>query len=401
MHGNDAMMSSTMRARLKALGLIAPLVAFLAVFFIWPLVTMMMASVTDGTVRGIFPDTAAALARWDGTSVPDPQMQAALTADLRRPADSLAFGDAVRRLNSELSGFRSLMSRTIRAVKELPEGETPNLATIDPRWGEARYWQAMKQTMPLYTDRNLLAAVDLQRDASGNIAPVEAGASANRQIMLRTFIIAATVTLLCAAIGLPYAMIAASASGWIRAMLLIAVLLPLWTSLLVRTAAWFILLQNEGLINGTLQAMGLISGPLPLIFNRIGVVIAMTHVLLPFMVLPIYSGILGIPTNLMSAAASLGASPWKAFRHVLLPLAFPGLLSGSLLVFMVALGYYITPALVGGPNDQMISSVIAFFATGTANWGMAGALGLILLVVTTVLYLVYGRLSRSPTMVGT
>lgn len=395
------MMSSSLRARLTALGLIAPLVAFLLVFFFWPLVTMMMASVTDGTVRGVLPGTAAAVADWDGAGPPTPAMQAALAEDLRRPVDSLAFGDMVRRLNSELSGFRSLMSRTASAVRDAPEGQLPDLAAIDARWGDAKYWAAMKRAMPLYTDRYLLASADLERGSSGDVVSVEAGASANRQIMLRTFLIAATVTLLCAAIGLPYALIAASASGWVRAVLLIAVLLPLWTSLLVRTAAWFILLQNEGLINDALRSIGLISEPLPLIFNRTGVVIAMTHVLLPFMVLPIYSGLLTIPANLMPAAASLGATRLKAFRHVLLPLAFPGLMSGSLLVFMVALGYYITPALVGGPNDQMISSVIAFFATGTANWGMAGALGLILLVVTTILYLVYGRLSRSPTVVGT
>jgi putative spermidine/putrescine transport system permease protein len=196
-------------------------------------------------------------------------------------------------------------------------------------------------------------------------------------------------------------MIAAASTGWVRATLLIAVLLPLWTSLLVRTAAWFILLQNEGLINDALVAIGLTTEPIQLIFNRTGVIIAMTHVLLPFMVLPIYSVLLSIPKNLMPAAASLGAPRLKAFRHVLLPLAFPGLMSGSLLVFMVALGYYITPALVGGADDQMISSIIAFYAIGTANWGMAGALGLILLAVTTILYLVYGRLSRSPTMIGT
>jgi putative spermidine/putrescine transport system permease protein len=129
-------------------------------------------------------------------------------------------------------------------------------------------------------------------------------------------------------------------------------------------------------------------------------VIAMTHVLLPFMVLPIYSVILGIPRNLMSAAQSMGAGPVRAFWRVLLPLSLPGLLSGSLLVFMVAIGYYITPALLGGANDQMISSVIAFYATGTANWGLAGALGLILLVVTTVLYTIYGRFSTSPQVPG-
>jgi putative spermidine/putrescine transport system permease protein len=219
-------------------------------------------------------------------------------------------------------------------------------------------------------------------------------------MMIRTFLVAGMVTAICAAIGLPYAMLAAAVTGWKRTVLLLAVLLPLWTSLLVRTAAWFILLQNEGLINGALQSVGLISAPLPLIFNRVGVVIAMSHVLLPFMVLPIYSVLLAVPSNLMQAAASMGAGPLRAFWRVLLPLSLPGLVSGSLLVFMVAIGYYITPALLGGANDQMISSVIAFYATGTANWGMAGALGLILLLVTTVLYVVYGRLSQSPQLPG-
>jgi putative spermidine/putrescine transport system permease protein len=219
--------------------------------------------------------------------------------------------------------------------------------------------------------------------------------------MGRTFVIALEVTLACAAIGLPYAMLAASQSGWLRGLMLLAVLLPLWTSLLVRTAAWMVLLQDRGLINQVLRGLGLISGPLPLIYNRTGVLIAMTHVLLPFMVLPIYASLVAIPRNLMPAAAALGAPPWQAVRLVLLPLAMPGLLAGALLVFMVALGYYITPALTGGAGDQMVSSVIAFYALGTANWGMAGALGLFLLVPTTALYLVYGRLARTPPMQAT
>jgi putative spermidine/putrescine transport system permease protein len=169
--------------------------------------------------------------------------------------------------------------------------------------------------------------------------------------------------------------------------------LPLWTSLLVRTAAWFIILQEQGVINKVLEGLGLISGPLPLIFNRTGVIIAMTHVLLPFMVLPIYSVLISIPKNLMPAAASLGAHPIRAFLRVLLPLSLRGVASGALLVFMSAIGYYITPALIGGPGDQMISSVIAFYATGSANWSMAGALGLVLLVVTIALYTVYARLA--------
>jgi putative spermidine/putrescine transport system permease protein len=148
------------------------------------------------------------------------------------------------------------------------------------------------------------------------------------------------------------------------------------------------------LINDTLTWLGLTNGPLPLIFNRTGVIIAMTHVLLPFMVLPIYSVLVSIPNNLMPAAASLGAPPWRAFLRVLLPLSMRGILSGMLLVFMSAIGYYITPALIGGPSDQMISSIIAYYATGSANWGMAGALGMVLLVVCLVLYAVYGRLTN-------
>jgi len=392
------MSGSLARSRASALLLVAPLFLFLAIFFVWPLVMMITVSVTDGTVRAVLPETASAIAKWDGAGVPPKPVQDALVADLRAPTDQMAFGDAVRRLNSEASGFRTLLGRTASAVRDAPPDQPVDLAAVDKRWGETNYWQALQRSMPNYTDRNLLAAVDLKRDTSGSIA---ADNSANRTIMLRTFTIAALVTLICAAIGLPYAMIAAASTGWVRNVMLLAVLLPLWTSLLVRTASWVILLQNEGLINKALMTIGIVDQPLQLIFNRTGVIIAMTHVLLPFMVLPIYSVLLGIPRNLMPAASSLGASRLRAFWHVLLPMALPGVLSGSLLVFMVALGYYITPALVGGAEDQMISSVIAFFATGTANWGMAGALGLILLVTTTALYLVYGRLSRSPNMVGT
>lgn len=385
-----------MSARLKALLLVLPLVVFLGLFFLWPLWMMVSTAVQGGTVRLAFPQTATAIANWDGAGPPSAALQAALVRDLRTDTPQERFGDAVRTLNSQQAGFRTLLPRTARAVREAGEADAVDLVALDPRWSEQGYWLALKRSMPAYTDANLLAAVDLKRNDEARIEPVEADFAVNRAIMLRTFVIAGQVTLLCAAIGLPFAMLAASVSGWKRNALLIAVLLPLWTSLLVRTAAWLILLQDNGLINQTLRALGLIETPLSLIYNRTGVLIAMTHVLLPLMVLPIYASLIAIPRNLMPAAAALGAAPLQAFRHVLLPLAMPGLLSGSLLVFLVALGYYITPALTGGAGDQMISSVIAFYATGTANWGMAGALGLFLLVPTTVLYILYGRLSRTP-----
>lgn len=381
-------------ARLKASLLVLPLIVFLGLFFLWPLWTMIATSVQGGTVRLAFPKTAIEIAHWNGNGLPDQTVQDALIQDLRAEVPQEIFGDAVRSLNSQQAGFRTLLPRTANAVRGTESAA--RLESIDPRWGQPGFWLALKRGMPAYTDANLLAAVDLKRSDDGAITPVPPEMAVNRAIMLRTFIIAAQVTLACIAIGLPFAMLAASLTGWKRNLLLLAVLLPLWTSLLVRTAAWMILLQDQGLINQILRSLGLIDASLPLIYNRTGVLIAMTHVLLPFMVLPIYASLIAIPRNLMPAAAALGARPLQAFRHVLLPLALPGLLSGSLLVFMVALGYYITPALTGGAGDQMISAVIAFYATGTANWGMAGALGLFLLIPTTVLYIVYGRLSRTP-----
>lgn len=393
------MSRATPRDRLRAFFLVLPLGCFLAVFFIWPLWMMMDVSVRNDAISGAFPETAAMIGDWSGEGIPDPEIQAALVSDFRTTS-SPDMGAAVRSLNSQVSGFRTLAGKTGNAARNLADGEALDLLAVDNRWSDPRYWTAIQTSLAPYTDRNILAAIDMERNDQGEIVSLPAESSANTLIIGRTFLIAGTVTVLCALIGLPYAMLAAAVTGWKRNALLLAVLLPLWTSLLVRTAAWFILLQNEGLINELLEWAGLISGPLPLIFNRAGVVIAMTHVLLPFMVLPIFSVISTIPGNLMSAAASMGAHPLRAFWRILLPLSMPGLLAGSLLVFMVAIGYYITPALVGGPNDQMISSIIAFYALQTANWGMAGSLGLILLVVTTILYLIYGRLSRSGAPTG-
>ncbi|ARM10451.1 MULTISPECIES: ABC transporter permease [Rhizobium] len=383
------------RRHTGSFALILPLTLFLGVFFIWPLLTVLQQAVSDPVVSKNLPRTTAAISAWNPVSEPSDEMPTALVDDLKSLDDDQNLGEVVRRLNSAQPGFRTLMRKTVAAVRD--STGPISLPEIDTRWNDAAFWRAIAEATEPYTDRNLLAAVDLQHDASGTIVAMPAGESANQAILLRTFAVAAVVTLATCLIGLPYAMLAAAASGWRRQLLLAAVLLPLWTSLLVRTAAWYVLLQDKGLINSLLVSLGFLNAPLPLLFNRTGVVIAMTHVLLPFMVLPIYSVLIAIPRNLMPAAASLGARPIRAFLHILLPLALRGIASGGLLVFMAALGYYITPALIGGPKDQMISSVIAFYATGSANWGMAGALGMVLLAVTIVLYGIYGRLSMKTT----
>ncbi|GHC77839.1 ABC transporter permease [Limoniibacter endophyticus] len=382
-----------LKQRFSAAALLAPLLIFIAIFFLWPLITMMSQAVSDPAVSNILPRTAEVANDWDGDGPPTPAMKAAFIEDLRNADNQQAVGDMVRRLNSAQSGFRTLMGKTTRAISL---EENPDLSAIDPRWDEPQYWRAITDALSPTTDRYLLAAVDMERNAAGEIVSLPADQSANLTILARTFWIAALVTFFCLTIGYPYAMIAASVDGWKRNLMLGAVLLPLWTSLLVRTAAWFILLQDNGLVNRALVDLSITAEPMRLIFNRTGVIIAMTHVLLPFMVLPIYSVLITVPKNLMPAAASLGAHPLRAFWKVLMPLSLRGVASGALLVFMSAIGYYITPALIGGAGDQMISSVIAFYATGSANWGMAGALGIVLLTITILLYAVYGRLSTSP-----
>ncbi|MGY2052065.1 ABC transporter permease [Methylobacterium sp. JK268] len=378
------------RQRLAALALVLPLLLFLALFFAWPLLTMGAEAIPQSVVARGLPRTAEAVAAWDRTAPPTAAMRAALVADLRAARDDQGLSGVVQALNSAKSGYRTLIARTVSALRET-DGSA-DLAAIDARWTDPAFWRPIAAAAgSARADANLLAAIDLQRDEAGTIRSMPEGSSANRQILLRTFAIAGLVTGACLLIGLPYALLMASTAGWRRQVLLAAVLLPLWTSLLVRTAAWFILLQDNGPVNGLLRAVGV--GALPLIFNRTGVLIAMTHVLLPFMVLPIYSVLLGIPRNLMQAAGSMGAHPVRAFVEVLLPLCARGIVAGALLVFMAAIGYYITPALIGGPQDQMISSVIAFYALQTANWGMASALGLVLLSITIVLYAVYHHLS--------
>ncbi|MDN7998372.1 ABC transporter permease [Burkholderia multivorans] len=181
---------------------------------------------------------------------------------------------------------------------------------------------------------------------------------------------------------------------------MILVLIPFWTSVLVRVAAWIVLLQNEGLINKALIGSGLLAHPLALLFNRVGVYISMTHILLPFMILPLYSVMKSIPPTYQRAAVSLGSHPFAAFWRVYVPQTYPGVGAGALLVFILAIGYYITPALLGGPNDQMVSYYVAYFTNVTINWGMACALGGLLLAATLVLYAVYGRFTRTNVSLG-
>ena len=386
------------RAQLKAVLLVLPLLLFLLLNFLLPIGLLLYRGVHDPEVAAVFPKTAAALREWDGRRLPDSGTAAVFAAELAAARGTEAMSFVANRLNFDINGFRSLLLKTARRA---PASDAPDalqaLIAVDPLWGEVEYWAAIKRASGPYTDFYLLAALDLKEAAGGDIRAVPPQQAVFQDVFIRTFWISLVVTLSCLVLGFPVAYLLATLPAGISNILMLLVLLPFWTSLLVRTTAWVVLLQTDGVVNGLLQWAGLIAEPVRLIYNRVGVYIAITHVLLPFLILPLYSVMKGIPKTTMRAAISLGAHPFVAFARVYLPQTLPGVAAGCLLVFISAIGYYITPALIGGAGDQMISYFIAFYTNQTMNWGMAGALGVILLAATLLLYVVYGRISGGAT----
>ncbi len=352
---------------------------------------MLHRSVADPEARAVLPRTTAALQTWDARALPDEAAFAALAADLKDAKEQRTTGEVGRRLNFEVSGFRSLVSRTARRVRRGSAPWKPWMKTIDARWHDIAYWRVIQRASGPYTATYLLAALDRTYDAAGEVTPVPAERAIYVDIFWRTFVVAFQVTLLCLLLGYPVAYVLAAQPPARANLLMVLVLLPFWTSLLVRTTAWIVLLQTNGVLNDFALWAGLIDERVQLVFNRFGVLVAMTHILLPFMVLPLYSVMRGISPSYVRAARSLGARPWTAFRRVYLPQTMPGIGAGVLLVFILAIGYYITPALVGGPRDQLISYFVAQHTNETLNWGLASALGAMLLALTLALYLVFQR----------
>lgn len=382
--------------KLKSLLLIAPLFVFVLVCFAFPIGTMLTRSVDNPDVHTAMPANTRALAAWNGKSLPGESTYAALITDLASARENGQIGALSKRLSYEIPAYRSVITKTLR---NLPDSNVASkqeaLIAIDSAWGEVKYWKALKQASSTLTPYFLLAALDHRVDsATGSIVKAEPNQSIYVDIFARTFYIGGVVTLLCLLLGFPVAYWLATLPEGKSNLLMICVLLPFWTSLIVRTAAWIVLLQADGLINRSLLFLGVVDVPVQLVFNRTGVIIAMTHVLLPFMILPLYSVMKSIPSNYVRAAISLGAHPFVAFWRVYVPQTFAGLAAGGLLTFILAIGYYVTPALVGGAADQMVSYFVAFYTNKTVNWGMASALGSLLLIATLLLYSVYGKLTN-------
>ena len=376
--------------------LVLPLAGFLLVFFVVPLAWLLSLAVREAEVPRALPRTLVALQPWaPGQPLPAP-LWGAFAQDLVAAREAGTLADAARRLNYEVNGVRSTLMRAARTAGGAAPGtafDAAFFAAVDPSLASPAFFAAAQRARGPLSAYYLLAAVDLARDEQGHIQRAPADSRIYVEVLLRTLGISAAVTLLCLAMGFPVALLLTQVKKRTADWLLVLVLLPFWTSLLVRTAAWVVVLQKEGMVNTLLLKLGLIAEPLTLIYNRTGVLVAMTHVLLPFMILPLYTVLKGIPPQYLRAAQSLGAPPAVAFVRIFLPLAAPGVAAGSLMVFILALGYYITPALVGGGADQMLSAFVATYTTDTGNWGLAAALGLLMLVTTLLLYAVAHRLS--------
>ncbi len=377
----------------RAFLLVAPLLLFLLLTFLGPIGALLTRSVVDTEFASALPNVAREIRRWDGRALPDEATFAALIVDVRTAREAGTLAPAATRLNYDVSGFRSLLFTTGRQLPEQPQRSARDVLTeIDSKWADVETWGAIARASGPVTSLFVLAAVDLKRTAGGEFVGAPADERIFVQVLFRTFSIATAVTILCLLLAYPLAYVLASQPTRTANMLLVLVLLPFWTSLLVRTSAWIVLLQHEGVINSALLQAGMIEAPFELLYRRAAVYAAMTHVLLPFMVLPLYAAMRSIPAAHVRAALSLGAPPLTAFWRVYAPQTLPAVGAGVLMVFIQALGYYITPALVGGPDDQMLSYFIAFYASKTINWGMAAALSLVLLAATVALYWVYDRL---------
>jgi putative spermidine/putrescine transport system permease protein len=396
------------RRRWTAIMLTLPLLVFLLVTLLVPIGALLVRGVENPEVARSLPLTGEALARWDRKSEPPPAAFAAIAQDLGQLDEGSQAGALARRLNSEVPGGRSLIMATYRAAvgdwKEQPHAGDAQMRermlALDPRWAELPYWQAIAKNAARWTPDYLLTAVDLKRSVDGSLEQVAADQRVFSRILLRTFEISAIVTLACLLLGYPLAYWLSTLPARRANVLMILVLVPFWTSILVRVAAWIVLLQREGLVNKALMSLSIVGEPIALLFNRTGVIISMTHILLPFMILPLYSVMKSVPPTYLRAAISLGSPPLAAFFRVYVPQTWPGVGAGGLLVFILSIGYYVTPALLGGPNDQMLSYYIAQYTNVDVNWGMACALGTVLLAATLVLYSVYRRFAKAELSLG-
>ena len=381
--------------KIKAFLLVAPLLLFLLITYVFPIGDMLMRSVDDKMVTNMLPKTFKAMKSWDGKELPPEEVFEAFYLDYKLLIEEKTFGKLSTQLNYTKNGFKTILKKLQRKMKKFEEGNyKEQIMAVHPRWENVEYWRAIKRRAPAYTNSKYLKGIDMYKNEDGKIVDVPEDRQIHRILWLRTLEVAFFVTLLCFLMAYPIAYLLATIPMKYSNLLMICVLLPFWTSLLVRTASWMILLQQQGVVNDFFVFIGLVPDDArpEMMFNKTGTYVAMTQILLPFMVLPLYSVMKTISPSLMRAGKSLGGTPIVAFWKVYFPLTIPGIGAGCLLVFILAIGYYITPALVGGASGTLISNQIAFHMKSTLDWSFASAMGLMLLAGVLAIYWVYNKI---------
>ena len=493
------------REKFRAVVLIAPLLLFVLLTFVFPIADMLFRSVENSIVENTLPGTTRALQTWEatGSELPSEEVYASLADDLMLAQELKIHTRLGSRLNYDQPGIASLFRKSGRSVKKLDseahlsgfvgvnqswqstsswdalrghslwpsafpaasvawsnwtrfiksdEGDDAKLADFTPYgmtysalyydlqklsddqwnalsnsddpnlnalfnglreassdfpvstykeqfldihegWGELPNWQTIHRLSPRVVDSYYWASVDRERTSEGVVHKPKKE-RLYVKLFIRTLVMSLVITASCILLGYPIAYLLATLPTRTSNLLMILVLLPFWTSLLVRTSAWKVLLQQQGVINNTLVWLGVIGDDerLALINNITGTIITMTHILLPFMILPLFSVMKTISPSYVRAAKSMGASDWTSFRRVYFPNTIPGIGAGSILVFILSIGYYITPELVGGTSGVFISNRIAYHISSSLNWGLAAALGSILLAAVLILYWAYDRI---------
>ena len=389
-------LSQLRRRKLIAFLFVAPLLAFLLFAFVAPIASMLLRSVYEPTVANLIPDTLEKMEQWDGRELPPDEVMNQFALDLKRLALDRTSGRLAGEVNRALPGSSSVIQSTARQVRQVDDAELANrggdiLQQANPRWAQVEIWRSINRTGQAYSIHQFLTALDLQRNPLDGSIEARDGPKIYIDLYTKTLRIALMITLLTIALGYPLSYFLAGLQDKTANLLIVFVLLPFWTSLLVRTTSWIALLQTNGVVNSFLMGIGIIDSPFKMLYTEFATIIAMTHILLPFMILPLYSVMRGIDPSYFKAAMSMGAKPIGAFARIYLPMSLPGLSAGALLVFIISVGYYITPALVGGTDGQMISNLIAFHMQQSNNWGLAAALGSILLALILLLYWTYDR----------
>ena len=381
--------------KIKAFLLVAPLLLFLLITYISPIGEMFTRSIDDRMITNMLPKTFKAMENWDGQELPPEEVYASFLTDFKVLVENKTQGKLGQRLNKEKNGFNSILKKLKRKMKKFEEGNyKEQIISVHKRFADIAYWQAMKRTAPPYTIGKYLKAVDMYKDKNGDIVQVDEKRRVYKTLWIRTLEVAFFVTVFCFFMGYPIAHLLATIPVKYSNLLMICVLLPFWTSLLVRTASWMILLQQQGLVNDFIVMIGLVGDENrpQMMYNKVGTYVAMTQILLPFMVLPLYSVMKTVSPSMMRAGKSLGGTPFVSFWKIYFPLTISGVGAGSLLVFILAVGYYITPELVGGASGTLISNNIAYHMKQTLDWSFASAMGLMLLVGVLAIYWIYNKL---------